>query len=102
MRTAWEMFRETIKGWLEAKAPRMGAALSYYTIFSITPLLVLVMTLTGYFFGEEAIESEIFENISAMVGSAAGDSLREMISSARQPTHGIWGSVLAGVTLIFG
>jgi len=57
----WGLVADTFSGWSEDKAPRLGAALAYYTIFSLAPLLIIVISIVGFFFGADAARGEIVE-----------------------------------------
>ncbi|HUQ96922.1 MAG TPA: YhjD/YihY/BrkB family envelope integrity protein, partial [Chitinophagaceae bacterium] len=56
----WSVLKKTFKGFSEDKVPKLSASLAYYTIFSLAPLLVMLIFLTGFFFGREAIEGNIY------------------------------------------
>lgn len=58
-KAVWELLRDTVVSWLEDYAPSMGAALSYYTLFSLAPLLLIVVSVAGMVFGEEAARGEV-------------------------------------------
>ena len=64
----YELCRESVSAWVDDYAPSMGAAISYYTIFSLTPLLVIVIAIAGALFGREAAQGQIVEQISGLVG----------------------------------
>ncbi|MDO9135462.1 MAG: hypothetical protein Q7U67_20785, partial [Hydrogenophaga sp.] len=59
LNTAWALIRDTINAWLDDYAPSMGAALAFYTLFSIAPLLLIVISVAGLLFGEPAARGEI-------------------------------------------
>ncbi len=63
MRSLFALIRDTLNAWIDDYAPSMGAALAFYTILSITPLLLIVISLAGLFFGEQAARGEILEQL---------------------------------------
>jgi membrane protein len=67
----WPLLTETFSRWLEDRAPRLGAALAYYTVFSLAPLLIIVIAIAGLAFGEAAAEGRIVEQIQGVVGPTA-------------------------------
>jgi membrane protein len=102
------MVRETIKAWNDDYAPSMGAALSYYTLFSIAPLLLIVLAIAGLVFGEEAARGELFGRISALVGPESARAIEALLASANRPGAGAIAMVtgtlglLAGASAVFG
>src|SRR5262245_46500161 len=68
LQTIFALFKETFNEWNEDKAPRLGAALAFYTVFSLAPLLIIVIAIAGMFFGVEAAQGKIDEQIRGLVG----------------------------------
>src|SRR5689334_7064510 len=66
----WNLGRDSIDGWLRHQASRTGAALAFYTVFSLAPVLILSITIAGFFFGEETARGEIVEQIRGLIGTA--------------------------------
>lgn len=97
-----ELFKQTFTEWNEDKAPRLGAALSYYTVFSIAPLLVILIAIVGYFYGEDAARGEISGQISSVVGPQAAEFIQAMVQGANKPSAGIIASVIGFFTLLLG
>lgn len=100
--TIFELLKQTYTDWNEDKAPRLGAALAYYTVFSIAPLLVVVISIAGLVFGEEAVRGEISREIGRIVGSQAAQFIEAMLEGARKPTASIIATAVGIVTLILG
>lgn len=97
-----ELFKQTYQEWNEDKAPRLGAALSYYTVFSIAPLLLILISIAGFVFGEAAARGEISSQITRVVGSDAARLIETMAQGAQKPGAGILASIIGFVTLIMG
>ena len=74
--------------WSKDKAPRMGAALAYYTIFSLAPLLIIAVAIAGLAFGMQAAQGEIAGQIQGLVGRDGAKAIQAMIQSAYKPAHG--------------
>jgi membrane protein len=96
------LFQETFEEWSKDKASRLSAALAYYTIFSIAPLLIIVIAIAGAVFGEEAASGQIFAQIQGLVGEAGAKLIQEAIKNASQPKQGAIASIISIVILIFG
>jgi membrane protein len=80
----------------------MGAALAYYTIFSLAPLLIIAVAVAGLAFGMEAARGEIVREIQGLVGRDGARAIQDMIQSARKPSHGVMGSVIGILVLFLG
>ena len=66
-KTWFDVLKQTVRDWADDKAPRLGAALAYYTIFSIAPLIVIVIAIGGLWFGKEAAQEQIFGQLASLV-----------------------------------
>jgi membrane protein len=98
----WPLIKEAAADWSHDKAPRLGAALAYYTVFSIVPLLVLFIAIIGLVFGQEAAQSTILDQVSTLVGEQSATTIKEMIQKADHPATGIVSSGIAVITLLLG
>ncbi len=78
-RSAFELLKDTFAAFLEDNAMKMSAALAYYTIFSLAPLLLIIIWLTGFFFGEQAINGQIFGELNKFIGEEAAMLIQEFI-----------------------
>jgi membrane protein len=96
------LLKETFKAWSGDKAPRMGAALSYYTIFSLAPLLVVVIAVAGLFFGEDAARGRLVAQLSGLIGREGAQLVETMVQKASEPRAGILATVIGLVTLVLG
>ncbi|KOP23537.1 ribonuclease BN [Hapalosiphon sp. MRB220] len=96
------LFKETFNEWQEDKASRLAAALAYYTIFSIAPLLIIVIAIAGAVFGEAAARNAIFTQLQGLIGAAGAEVIQNAIESASQPRAGTIASLISIVVLIFG
>jgi membrane protein len=99
---ALAILKQTATGWLDANALRLSAALSYYSIFSIAPLLVLAVGIAGWFFGEEAVRGQLQDDIKDLVGGQAAQVIQSMVQSTSQPSKSLMATVVGLVTLLVG
>jgi membrane protein len=94
--------KRTVSAWLEDDAPSMGAALSYYTMFSLAPLLLIVVSVAGLVFGAEAARGEIFGQIRGLVGNDGAAAIEGLLDSVKSPEGGVLASVLGLVLMLIG
>jgi membrane protein len=97
----FDVFKEAAQKWLDDKASRQAAALTYYTIFALSPLLVLLITMVGLFLGEEAARSEVIDSISESIGEGAAEFIQGVIESTYVDNSGIVPTLLALGLLFF-
>jgi membrane protein len=100
--TAISLVKETTSDWSDDKAPRLAAALAYYTIFSIAPLMVVVLAILGLVFGRQAAQGHINGQITQLVGPTSAKAIQDMLANARQPSHGILATAIGTATLLLG
>lgn len=98
----WQLLREAASQWSEDKAPRMGAALAYYGVFSLAPLLLLAIAVAGLVFGEQAARGEVLGQIQSTVGPTAARAIEDLLKSASHPAQGVTATVVSLVVLLFG
>jgi membrane protein len=97
-----ELIQGVISKWSEFNAPRLGAALSFYTMLSIAPLLVVAIAIAGRVFGEEAARGQIVWQIENLVGHDGGQAIQTMLEHAHRPGAGIVAGLVGMLTLLFG
>lgn len=100
----WRLLRETFAEWNDDNASRLAAALAYYTVFSLAPLLVIVVAIAGLFFGEQAAQGEIVGQIRGLVGQAGAEVIQTAVENANRPGNnsGIIATLISVALLIFG
>ena len=98
----WSLIKESVSQWSEDYAPSMGAALAYYTIFSIAPLIVIAIAVAGFFFGQDAASGEIFAQLRGLVGDEGAVAIQGLVKSASEPGKGTFAAVAGIVTLLLG
>ena len=96
------MFKQTFTEFGEDKVPRLGAALAYYTIFSLAPLLLIAIAIAGLTFGREAAQGEIFGQLRGVLGANSAKMVQEMVANAAKPKQGTLATIIGVITLILG
>lgn len=102
LRPLWQLLRETFADWSADGAPRLAAALSYYTLFSLAPLLVIVIAIAGIVFGREAVQGQLVSQIDGLVGRDGGRAIEELLAHASRPTESVIAAVVGFIVLLFG
>jgi membrane protein len=105
---SFDVCRAAAAGWLADRAPSMGAAMAYYMVFSLAPMLILVIATAGLVFGQAAAQGAIVEQLGDLMGVEGAAALQAMIVSAGRTRAGIiatlvgTGTLLAASTAVFG
>ncbi len=99
---AWELVRDTGAAWVEDYAASMGAALSYYTLFSLAPLLIIVISVAGMVFGAEAAQGEIFSQLRGMLGDEGATAIEGLLKSVESSEQGPLATAIGGALLFLG
>jgi len=97
----WTILKQTFTDFADNKIARMSAALAYYTVFSIAPMLIVVITLCDFFYGHNAVEGTIYGQIKSVVGEQAALQIQQLIKNATISRDISWASVVGIVALIF-
>ena len=99
----WQFVKDVLVQWVEDQPFPLAAALSYYTLFSLAPLLIIVIAIAGFAFGQEAAQNRIVETIQGLIGQESAQAIQAMIQNAsNQPETGMVSTVLGIIALIFG
>ncbi len=107
-RESVDLLRTAVESWLADRAPSMGAAIAYYTVFSLAPVLVLIIAVAGLVFGRRAAEGALFDQIAALVGSESAGAVQALLRSASGTKSGIiatvigLGALVVAATGVFG
>lgn len=96
------MLKEAAKAFSGDNAVKLSAALSYYTIFAIGPLLVIVLSLSGIFLGEAAVEGKLYGQIRGLIGSEAAKQVQEIIQNIQKTNNSTIGAIIGGIVLVIG
>ncbi|MDP2144115.1 MAG: YihY/virulence factor BrkB family protein [Gallionella sp.] len=93
---------ESLLSWLDHRASSKGAALAFYTLFSMTPILVLSIAFAGYVFGAEAAQGEIVAQVQELVGPNGAQVIQALLTAARDPESGLVATLIASALLLLG
>ena len=94
--------RQAVASWQADYAPSMGAALAYYTVFSVAPLLLIVISVAGLVFGQDAARGEIFGQLSGLMGPQGAAAVEGLLETVNKPKEGIVATLIGVVLLILG
>ncbi|MEM8830042.1 MAG: YhjD/YihY/BrkB family envelope integrity protein, partial [Cyanobacteria bacterium P01_G01_bin.19] len=96
-----QLLKRTFQEWQEDKASRIAAALAYYTVFSISPLLVIAIAIAGAFFGQDAAQEQIMEQLTGIVGEDAIEPVLMALNNISQPKiRGLASLISIGVLML--
>lgn len=93
---------ESLTSWIDQRASSKGAALAFYTLFSMTPILVVVIAVAGYFFGAEAAQGEIVTQMQGLVGPNGAQAIQALLAAAQDPASGLVAILVASALLLLG
>jgi membrane protein len=92
----------SLTSWIDHRAASKGAALAFYTLFSMAPILVLAIAVAGYFFGAKAAQGEIVAQLDGLVGPNGALAVQALLAGAQNPASGLLATLVASVLLLFG
>lgn len=95
----WELLVDSATQWSDHRASSKGAALALYMVFSLAPMLILVIAVAGVFFGEEAVRSELFAQVDDMIGPRGAEVIQTVLASAHE-SHGGWIAALLSIGIL--
>jgi len=98
----WALAEKAASAWLDDYAPSMGAALSYYTVFSLAPTLLIVIAVAGLVFGQEAARGALFEQLNGLMGAEAAKAVQAMLAGISKPSRGSLATAIGIVVLVVG
>ena len=96
----WTMLKKTMLSFIEDEALSRGAAIAFYTVTSIAPVLLIVVAIAGLVFGREAAENAISAQLSGLMGQQTADVLQSAVASAADTSSGVWATLIGIATLI--
>lgn len=98
----WELLKKSFELFSDKKGIKLSASLSYYTIFSIAPLIIIIIYMCGIFFGPEAVRGEIFGQIKGLVGSESALQIQEIVKNVKFSKDNVFAIVFGVITLVLG
>lgn len=98
----WGLLKESFNAWVADKVPRLAAALSFYMVFSLAPLLMIVIAIAGLVFGQDEVRSQVAGQIEGLVGASGGEIVLRLLDSINKPAANVVAAAAGLVTLVFG
>jgi membrane protein len=102
VKDVWSVLKKSFKGFSEDKVPKLSASLAYYTVFSLAPLLIMLIFIASIFLGREAIEGSIYGQMRGFVGSESAAQIQEIVKNASLSDKGTMAAIIGIVALIIG
>src|SRR5512147_210581 len=102
LKAMWVLIKSATQSWVDDYAPSMGAALAYYTLFSLAPLLLIVIAVAGLVFGPDAARGEILGQLRDLMGEEGARAVQAMLEAANKPGEGMVATVIGAVFLALG
>ena len=96
------LLKETVKGFFADDVIKLSAALSFWTIFSMPPLLIIIISLSGFFFGTEAVQGQIFDQIKGLVGVDSAMQIQDVLTNVKLSGNNLFTTITGGVILLIG
>lgn len=102
LKGAWEVLKDAFSGFSDHKVTKLSGSLAYYTVFSMGPLMIVIIAICGFFLGREAIEGQIYQQLEGFLGPDTAIQLQDMIKKAAISDQGLVAIIIGGVTLLVG
>jgi membrane protein len=98
----FQTLKKTTELFSDSNGLTLSASLSYYTVFSVAPFLIVVISLAGIFYGQQAVEGNLYSQISGLVGNAAAMQIQDIIKNIQRTQHNVLGGIIGFIVLIIG
>ncbi len=102
LRPVWDLLSETYRAWRRDNAPTLGAALAFYTTFSMAPLLIIVIAIFGVILGKTTVQVEILRRAQDLIGAQGAGAVRTMIEAAYRPGTGLAATLIGILVILIG
>ncbi|HZH01023.1 MAG TPA: YihY/virulence factor BrkB family protein [Flavisolibacter sp.] len=102
IRSFWKALKMAGEGFIEDNAFKLSPSLSYYTIYALGPLFVIIISLAGIFFGNDAVEGRLYAQLNGLVGSQAALQIQDIIGNIQESKLGTVGAIVGGIVLFIG
>lgn len=102
LHTYWLILKESANGFIDDKVLKLSASLAYYTVFSVAPMLIVIIFFCDLFLGREAVEGTLYTQIKGLVGDQAAVQVQQMIRNATLSQDMSWATIIGFVTLLLG
>lgn len=101
-RKLWTLAKQSVNAWIDDRASSMGAAIAFYTMFSLAPLLLISIGIAGLVFGEDAARDAIVEQAGGLVGETGAEGVRSVLDASHDPEGGAIAALVSMITLVIG
>ena len=98
----WQILKKASINWFDRDPFREGAVIAYYAIFALPGLLVLIISVSGYFFGNEIVSGHVENQVSNVLGKNAASQVQSILSMAMESKDSVWATIIGAVTLLVG
>ena len=98
----WHMIHSAVEAWIEDRGPTRGAALAFYTLFSISPILIIATSIAGFFLGYETVRSEVVEQSRILVGEQGAEVVKSILHGKPNPTSNFFAGVVGLAAMLIG
>jgi membrane protein len=102
LRAVWDLLSETFKAWRQDNAQTLGAALAFYTTFSMAPLLIIVIAIFGVILGKETVQVEILRRAQELIGAQGANAVKMMLEAAYRPGTGLPATIIGVLVILIG
>jgi membrane protein len=102
VRTSWELLRDSFKKFSNDNVVKLSAALAYYTVFSLAPMLIVIIGIGSIFYGREAMEGQIFDQIKNIVGAETAQQIQEILRKSALKSNNFFAAAIGLITLLAG
>ncbi|MEO8296032.1 MAG: YihY/virulence factor BrkB family protein [Gemmatimonadota bacterium] len=102
LQTLWQIIKAAFIKWDADNVPRLGAALAYYTLFALAPILIVVIGVAGLLFGQEAARGEVVNQINGLIGQSGAEAVQSMLAATSKPEQSIIAAVIGMITFFLG
>jgi len=97
----WTVAKEAAANWSSHKDAKQGAAIAYYSVFSLGPIIVIAIAVAGLLFGRETVTTEVITSIKGMLGESGAKAIEAMLAGANRPASGVFATILGVGALLF-
>lgn len=98
----YQTLKKTTELFSDSNGLTLSASLSYYTVFSVAPFLIVIISLAGIFYGQQAVEGKLYIQISGLVGNAAALQIQDLIKNIQRTQHNVIGGIIGFIVLLIG
>src|ERR1044072_765783 len=100
MANTWKIFKQAVTEFLDDNCIKLSASLSYYTIFALGPMLIVIISFAGIFLGRDAVEGKLYNQIKSLIGSAAAEQVQSIIANLQHSNQSVMAAIIGVVLLI--